>query len=1119
MLAQPMILLGADRDKRTEEGRSYCDLGKLANPAKWTMPPGTAELIRKLGNEGSRAVDLSVAAMAQEWTLSIMAGFFPIEDYREQIFMSPKSLFRDIPVAVRPIAARAAIKLWEVVGKWGDAMVNYVVPPGQVDCDRMKLRVWMLLHAFPFLCLQRWEGMRRKTKETARILTNRILRYVAGDFEALYEEAMTQSRVNMEAAEKRRQERADAALGPDGVAEQGRTRAFDQHLRDGENSKAMKEAMRNGGGYQNTLKPEMEELFREKLKKGVLPNAARVEACMTDIRLKGTYFKCDARQLRKVLNKMGRAKGPGLSGWRYAHLKNMRSGAGKWLRAFEDAMVLPVNLYLKGGLVKTLSPFLIGGVGGVQDTRRVFSAADTFIRMADSWAQGRAVEMYTRHALFPYNLGVGKRAARESLMVWVQSCIRKYKGVSDLVILEVDAWNMFFEICREVILEEVWKRAPMLYPLVAHLAAPQFIVFFQGKSKEEISAGIPIGSGIASFVACLVEECVINELRAQMGGRLLDIRAYIDNVFLVLRAQDVERVLSAMEHIGKPYGLLYGKRESHRHKMLFVNPENISRPLEQWMAEFSPREFEVAVNGGKKDGQGRPLGGRAQGIVIVGIPVGTEAFTREFLDAKVEKTKKKLRVLVNTAIEGPRRIPLPAALVLGRSSVVAMLDSHRRVMDPAITADILEEFDCYFVSEFQNRCRGAEWCAQDGLRFVQIHLPASKGGWSIRQLGGGQQYAAALAAAVDGARSGVPDGFDWDKFTQHADKFNQLVNVKDQLKGTAMERFEKMKNLAGGKRSESLQKILSNRIRDTVFEIWWARLDDTDRKIVLAQSMPEAGLWLTQLDFGATLDGEGEKLSFSDEEFGYLMRRSLVGADPHNLGGVRGLCGRRTAAGNLCTQQMDGKLVHAESLCQSSLGGKHTALQSALCKVARECGTMAIESYIVRDAPLGAQNGGGALRVDALIRGVYSNGQTDIGVDVANIDVLSVGRITQAIGVDFVSELKNGLPERGLAAKDARKTNLYDDHCSKLGIKFIPATTDTRGGFGENAGRLVRMMGSILATADQLKTSEARMRVKRRLQAAFLKPIARNGLIYYEKVRQEQVLADMNAHLAGLDGN
>ena len=135
------------------------------------------------------------------------------------VFVSPVAI--ESAEKVRPIAARAAIKLWEVVGKWGDAMVNYVVPPGQVDCDRMKLRVWMLLHAFPFLCLQRWEGMRRKTKETARILTNRILRYVAGDFEALYEEAMTQSRVNMEAAEKRRQERADAALGPDGVAEQG----------------------------------------------------------------------------------------------------------------------------------------------------------------------------------------------------------------------------------------------------------------------------------------------------------------------------------------------------------------------------------------------------------------------------------------------------------------------------------------------------------------------------------------------------------------------------------------------------------------------------------------------------------------------------------------------------------------------------------------------------------------------------------------------------------------------------------------------------------------------------------------------------------------------------------
>ena len=314
MLGQPMILLGADRDTRTEEGRSYCDMGKLVNPAKWTMLPGTAELIRKLGDEGSRAVDLSGAAMAQEWTLPIMVGFFPIEDFREQIFMSPKSLFRDIPVAVRPVAARAAIKLFETVGKWGDAMVNYVVPPGPVNCARMKLRVWMLLHAFPFLCLQRWEGMRRKTKETARILTNRILRYVAGDFGTLYEEAMIQSRVNAEAAEKRKRERADAAMGSDDAVQQGRTLVFDQHLRDGENSKAMKEAMRNGGGYQNTLKPETERLFHEKLKKGDLPDAARVEACMADLRSKGMYFKCDARQLRKVLNKMGRAKGPGLSG-------------------------------------------------------------------------------------------------------------------------------------------------------------------------------------------------------------------------------------------------------------------------------------------------------------------------------------------------------------------------------------------------------------------------------------------------------------------------------------------------------------------------------------------------------------------------------------------------------------------------------------------------------------------------------------------------------------------------------------------------------------------------------------------------------------------------------------
>jgi len=64
--------------------------------------------------------------------------------------------------------------------------------------------------------------------------------------------------------------------------------------------------------------------------------------------------------------------------------------------------------------------------------------------------------------------------------------------------------------------------------------------------------------------------------------------------------------------------------------------------------------------------------------------------------------------------------------------------------------------------------------------------------------------------------------------------------------------------------------------------------------------------WLTVMDVGTVFeDGGGTVLTIPDEKSGSLMRRSLVGPDPHNLGLIRGECGRKTAVGNLCEMLMD----------------------------------------------------------------------------------------------------------------------------------------------------------------------------------------------------------------------
>ena len=106
--------------------------------------------------------------------------------------------------------------------------------------------------------------------------------------------------------------------------------------------------------------------------------------------------------------------------------------------------------------------------------------------------------------------------------------------------------TFFFRYQKKVVQE----RAPELYPLVAHLATPQFVHFFRGMYLEELSKGVPIGSGIASFVSCLVEERVMERLMEKAGPLILDLKAYIDNMFFFARAQDVEKILGDLVEVG-----------------------------------------------------------------------------------------------------------------------------------------------------------------------------------------------------------------------------------------------------------------------------------------------------------------------------------------------------------------------------------------------------------------------------------------------------------------------------------------------------------------------------------------------------------------------------------------
>ncbi len=113
------------------------------------------------------------------------------------------------------------------------------------------------------------------------------------------------------------------------------------------------------------------------------------------------------------------------------------------------------------------------------------------------------------------------------------------------------------------------ERHPELYAVASYFTCKQFVSFFQGDLLEEFSGGIPIGAGISSLLASLVEEVVLERLQEVHGSRILGMKAYIDKVFLVMQAHNVRVVTDALRDMGRPYGLIYDFRATHPHKMDF----------------------------------------------------------------------------------------------------------------------------------------------------------------------------------------------------------------------------------------------------------------------------------------------------------------------------------------------------------------------------------------------------------------------------------------------------------------------------------------------------------------------------------------------------------------------
>ena len=453
---------------------------------------------------------------------------WPVERYLDGILMEHRYVVKNIPKALRYLYAEALALALRLVRDFPETP-----------------RAWAVYLSLPFLCLQTCQSF-RNTGPKMREMGLRLLRFIRGDIEALYLDAVVLRQTN-----KERRIARESAQGVQGEGTSSWSPQAAAFFRDGKWSLAMQELEKNGGDLHRSLTAEAQQVIDQKLKHTLLP-PQDVCAHMAELKRRQTkVYSVTPAEVKKVIGRRNLNKGGGFSGHRYSHMAAALQNEGaraELLTLLADV----VNIVMSGRIPLPLIPYTHGGLGNIAGAKRLFVAMEVIVRLADAALQSKYIKDKGVESLFKFNVGVGVAGAADVLASWLASTLQMHHSVADLVLLELDAHNMFLEIDRLRLLQIVVENHPELYASVSYYSCKQFVAFFQGGLLEEFSGGIPIGAGLSSLIASLVEEVVLERLQQMHGNRILGLKAFIDNVFIVVQASNVRTITNSLSDLGRP---------------------------------------------------------------------------------------------------------------------------------------------------------------------------------------------------------------------------------------------------------------------------------------------------------------------------------------------------------------------------------------------------------------------------------------------------------------------------------------------------------------------------------------------------------------------------------------
>ena len=401
--------------------------------------------------------------------------------------------------------------------------------------------------------------------------------------------------------------------------------------------------------------------------------------------------QCSRQQLKKILKTLPRGSAPGPSGWTFEHIQAVAQGSQEGM----DAVLDLVNAVLSGSLpawealrASRLIP-LRKGVDGV----RPIAVGEVWLRLVAKCAM--AVGQAVGESLAPLQLGVGVPGGAQCVGHAVAAGAKQHPGD---VTLQIDCKNAFNTISRTSMLAAVAEQAPALLPLATWTYQEASPLLIPGVEHHRLwsRSGVRQGDPCGPLFFALTIQPVLQSL--QDNHPSVRVVAYLDDIVLQGPATALAPAYQFLRDGLSTVGL-------------------VVQPRKSWL--FS-HDAEAAASLAASLG----IPHSAEGMVVAGCPVGTQAFVANHAYTAAEEVAHLIDTLMGTDISAQDKL-----LLLRKSFQVKLAHLARCVEYDQLQAALSKA-----EAAVQGAFLGLIGRAAEDVDIDQLYLPRGLGGVGLQRL-------------------------------------------------------------------------------------------------------------------------------------------------------------------------------------------------------------------------------------------------------------------------------------------------------------------------------------------------------------------------------------------------